>query len=106
MPNCHDPVAERLSMAIHEITTYFELIRNEEKGLRVAVIHEKKRKKRGKPLPLQESKDNSQRVGGARFWLPGQVNLTKAELEGQEWEDSYNELKNLKISIFRMRVRS
>jgi hypothetical protein len=67
VPNRHDPVADRLSEAIHEVTTHFELIRNEVEGLRVAVIHEKKRNKRGKPLPLQESEGNSQRVGGARF---------------------------------------
>ena len=94
-PNRHGPVAERLREAIHEVTTHFELIRNELEGISGAFIHEKKSKKREKPLPLQESHGNSQSVGGGRFWSPGQVNLAKAELERQECEESYNELKKL-----------
>ena len=37
---CEDPVSERLSEAIHEVTTHFGLIRDELEGLRGAVIRE------------------------------------------------------------------
>jgi hypothetical protein len=59
-----DRRAQKLSQAFHQISTQKALLEYKVKGLREALINERTRRKRGKPLLLKESEEYR---GGAVF---------------------------------------
>jgi hypothetical protein len=65
-----DRRAQKLSQAFHQISTQKTLLEYEVKGLREALINERTRRKRGKPLLLEEPEEYH---GGAVFWSPRKV---------------------------------
>ncbi|KAF2818192.1 hypothetical protein CC86DRAFT_337456, partial [Ophiobolus disseminans] len=52
-----DPRAQKLSQAFHSISVQKTLFEQEAQGLKEALIHERLRRKRGKPLPLGEPEE-------------------------------------------------
>jgi hypothetical protein len=65
-----DKRAQKLSQAFHQISTQKALLEHEVKGLRKALVNERKRRKRGKALLLEEPEEY---YGGAVFWSPRKV---------------------------------
>jgi hypothetical protein len=65
-----DRRAPKLSHAFQQISTQKTLLEYEVKDLREALINERTRRKRGKPLLLEEPEEYH---GEAVFWLPRKV---------------------------------
>jgi hypothetical protein len=61
---------KRLSQILHSNSVQNALLKDEVKGLREALINERMRRKRGKPLLLEEPEEYH---GGAVFWSPRKV---------------------------------
>ena len=59
--------SKKLSLSLHHISVQNELLKHENEGLREALQHKKKHKKKGKPLDLQQRQEYH---GGAVFWSP------------------------------------
>ena len=67
----HDVIeTQKLRSAVHHISIQNQLLTEENKGLRDALITKKRRSKRGRPLPLDRSDSDH---GGATFWSPRSV---------------------------------
>ena len=66
----HDKQARLVSQSVHTWSTRIALLEHENKGLKEALINEKKRRQRGKPLLLQPAEEYA---GGAIFWSPAKV---------------------------------
>ena len=65
--NVYDTRSRQLSHTIHSISVRNVLLENENNRLREALVNEKKKRQRGKPLLLEAP---SQYDGGAIFWSP------------------------------------
>lgn len=79
-----DKRAQKLSQAFHQISTQKTLLEYEVKGLREALVNERTRRKRGKPLLLQEPEEYQ---GGAIFWSPRKVKEARDRQQLQEREE-------------------
>jgi hypothetical protein len=62
--------AHKLSRAFYSISVQKTLIEQEARGLKVALINERQRRKRGRALPLEAEEEYH---GGAVFWSPRKV---------------------------------
>ncbi|OAF98483.1 uncharacterized protein CC84DRAFT_1182168 [Paraphaeosphaeria sporulosa] len=71
-----DSQAKKLSQTVHHITIQKQLLDEENKHLREALLTKKRRSKKGRPLPLDQS------YGGAIFWSPSKVQRAR-DLEHQ-----------------------
>ncbi|CAE7016160.1 Pogo transposable element [Pyrenophora teres f. teres] len=78
-----DRRAQKLSQAFHRISTRKSLLEDEVKGLREALINERTRRKRGKPLLLQGPEEYQ---GGAVFWSPRKVKEARDRQQLQDHE--------------------
>jgi hypothetical protein len=79
-----DRRAQKLSQAFHHISPRKSLLEDDVKGLREALINERTRRKRGKPLLLQEPEEYQ---GGAVFWSPWKVKEARDRQQLQEREE-------------------
>jgi hypothetical protein len=79
-----DNRAQKLSQAFHQISTQKTLLEHEVKPLRKALINEKMRRKRGKPLLLEEPEEYH---GGAVFWSPRKVKEARDRRQLKEREE-------------------
>ncbi|KAF1998854.1 hypothetical protein P154DRAFT_438325, partial [Amniculicola lignicola CBS 123094] len=68
--NIYDTRSRQLSQTIHSISVRNILLENENNRLKEALVNEKKKRQRGKPLLLEAP---SQYDGGAIFWSPQKV---------------------------------
>jgi hypothetical protein len=93
-----DRQAQKLSQAFHQISTQKTLLEYEVKGLREALINERTRRKRGKPLLLQEPEEYQ---GGAIFWSPRKVKEARDRQQHQEREEE--QLQHQKAETNRLR---
>ena len=66
----YDKPARQLSQTIHSISVRNNLLQHENDRLREALINERKRRQRGKPLLLEAPTNYD---GGAIFWSPSKV---------------------------------
>jgi hypothetical protein len=78
-----DRRAQKLSQAFHQISTQKTLLEYEVKSLREALINERTRRKRGKPLLLEEPEEYH---GGAIFWSPRKVKDARERQQLKERE--------------------
>jgi hypothetical protein len=78
-----DRRAQKLSQAFYQISTQKTLLEYKVKGLRKALINERTRRKRGKPLLLEESEEYR---GGAVFWSPRKVKEARNRQQLKERE--------------------
>ncbi|KAF1936079.1 hypothetical protein EJ02DRAFT_482230, partial [Clathrospora elynae] len=74
---------QRLSQTIHSMSVKQQLIQHENEGLREALSIQKRRQKRGKPLPLEQPEEY---YGGAVLWTPRKVKKAREQLEQKEHE--------------------
>jgi hypothetical protein len=80
----------KLNQTIHQLSIRSVLAEHENKRLKEALINEKKRRKRGKALPLQAGEEYH---GGAVFWSPGKVKDARDRLHQQELEEEQQRLQ-------------
>ena len=59
---------------IHSSSVQNAVLKGEVQQLREALVSERSRRKRGKPLPLQEAEEYH---GGAQFFGPGEVQTAR-----------------------------
>ena len=79
-----DKRAQKLSQAFHQLSTQKTLLEHEVKGLREALVNERKRRKRGKALLLEEPEEYH---GGAVFWSPRKVKEARDRQQLKEREE-------------------
>jgi hypothetical protein len=79
-----DKQAQKLSQAFHQISTQKTLLEHEVKGLCEALVNERKRRKRGKALMLEEPEEYH---GGAVFWSPRKVKEAREQQQLKEHEE-------------------
>ena len=84
MKDRRDKRAQKLSQAFHQISTQKALLEHEVKGLREALVNERKRRKRGKALLLEEPEEYH---GGAVFWSPRKVKEARDRQQLKEREE-------------------
>jgi hypothetical protein len=97
-----DRRAQKLSQAFHQISTQKTLLEYEVKGLREALINERTRRKRGKPLLLQEPEEYQ---GGAVFWSPRKVKEARDRQELQAREEEQVQHQKAETSRLREEAR-
>lgn len=73
-----DRQAKKLSQVLHSSLVQNSLLKDEVRKLREALVNERTRRKRGKPLPLQEAEEYH---GGAVFWSPRKVKEARDRLQ-------------------------
>ncbi|KAF2272066.1 uncharacterized protein EI97DRAFT_235650 [Westerdykella ornata] len=94
----YDNQAKKLSQMIHTISVQKSLLQHENKRLKEALINEKKRQQRSKPLLLQTP---DKYHGGIMFWSPSKIQDThlrqhQKELEEMEIQQQKNEAIKLR----------
>ena len=85
-----DRQIKRLSQVLHSSSVQNSLLKDEVRKLREALVNERTRRKRGKPLPLQEAEEYH---GGAVFWSPRKVKEARDRLQLQEEEEEQVQLQ-------------
>ncbi|KAL6153674.1 hypothetical protein ACJBU6_06979 [Exserohilum turcicum] len=85
-----DRQVKRLSQVLHSSSVQNSLLKEEVRKLREALVNERTRRKRGKPLPLQEAEEYH---GGAVFWSPRKVKEARDRLRLQEEEEEQLQLQ-------------
>jgi hypothetical protein len=92
---------KQLSQALHSDAVQNALLKDEVKDLRKALINERTRRKRGKPLLLEEPEEYH---GGAVFWSPRKVKDARERQQLKEREDQ--QLQHQKAEAKRHRKES
>ena len=82
--------AKKLSRTIHSVAVGKQLLQHENEGLRAALGNEKRHRKRGKPLPLEQPDEYH---GGAIFWSPKKVQEARDRLQQREAEEEQLQLQ-------------
>jgi hypothetical protein len=93
-----DRRAQKLSQAFHQISTQKTLLEHEVKGLREALINKRTRRKRGKPLLVQEPKEYH---GGGAVWSPRKVKEARDRQQLQVLEEEQVQLQKAETSRLR-----
>jgi hypothetical protein len=84
-----DRESRKLSRELEQLTTRYQILKSENRGLRQALISEKKKRQRGKPLLLATPTQSNR---GAIFWSPSKVQQAR---ERQAQKDTEAELQRL-----------
>ena len=71
----HQYEARKLRSSVHHLSVQNELLKHENEGLREALQHKQKHKKKGKALDLQQRQEYH---GGAVYWSPRKVRQARA----------------------------
>ena len=82
--------ARKLSSSLHHISVQNELLHNEIKGLRKALLIKKKHTKKSKPLDLQQRQEYH---GGAVFWSPRKIREARVRQSIKEQEEKEQQLQ-------------
>ncbi|OAL52268.1 hypothetical protein IQ07DRAFT_505322 [Pyrenochaeta sp. DS3sAY3a] len=76
--------SKKLSSQIHQLSVQYLIVKYENDQLKEALVNEKKRRKRGKPLQLQQPEDYH---GGAVFWSPTKIREARDRGEQQAYKE-------------------
>ena len=80
----YDRQSAKLSQTIHTIAVQKQLLQHENERLKAALINEKKRRNRGKPLLLEPADlDN----GGAKFYSPMKIQQAREKQQDKDLEE-------------------
>jgi hypothetical protein len=85
-----DNKAKKLSRTVHHISIQKQLLEHENQGLREALVIQKKRSKRGRPLPLDQPDEYH---GGAVFWSPHSVQRARDRQHQKDIEERQLQLQ-------------
>ncbi|RAQ98945.1 pogo transposable element [Stemphylium lycopersici] len=80
----------QLNRTVHRLSSQAKLAQNEIRDLKEALINERKRRKRGKPLLLQEQEGYN---GGAAFWSPRKVREAHDRQHQKDHDDQQLQLQ-------------
>ena len=95
--NLRDKRVKKMSHTIHAMSVQTSLLQHENERLREALLNEKKRRQRGKPLLLEAPKEYK---GGAVFYSPSKVGAARArqaQKELEEAEKQHNKTERAKL---------
>ncbi|KAI1515208.1 DUF1682 domain containing protein [Pyrenophora tritici-repentis] len=67
--------ARKLRSSVHHLSVQYKLLQHENEGLKEALQHKKKHKKKGKALDLQQRQEYH---GGSVFWSPRKIREARA----------------------------
>jgi hypothetical protein len=82
--------SKKLSLSLHYISVQNELLKHENEGLREALQHKKKHKKKGKALDLQQRQEYH---GGAVHWSPRKLREARAREAVRERDEIEEKLQ-------------
>jgi hypothetical protein len=82
--------AKKLSQTVHHISIQKQLLEHENQGLREALVIQKKRSKRGRPLPLDRPDEYHSR---AVFWSPYSVQQARDRQHQKDVEEQQIQLQ-------------
>jgi hypothetical protein len=85
----------KLNQTIHQLSIRSVLAEHENKRLKEALLNEKKRRKRGKALPLVAAEEYH---GGAVFWSPRKVKEARDRQHQQGLEEEQQRLQKAEIA--------
>ncbi|KAF7579141.1 TolA, Membrane protein involved in colicin uptake [Pyrenophora tritici-repentis] len=71
----HQYEARKLRSSVHHLSVQYKLLQHENEGLKEALQHKKKHKKKGKALDLQQRQEYH---GGSVFWSPRKIREARA----------------------------
>jgi hypothetical protein len=86
----HQDGAKKLRSSVHHLSVQNELLKHENKGLKEALHHKQKHKKKGKALDLQQRQEYH---GGAVFWSPRKMREARAREAVQEQDEIEEKLQ-------------
>jgi hypothetical protein len=82
--------SRKLRSSLHHISVQNELLQHENKGLREALSHKQRHKKKSKPLDLQQRQEYH---GGAVFWSPRKLREARARETVRERDEIEQKLQ-------------
>jgi hypothetical protein len=82
--------SRKLRSSLHHISVQNELLKHENQGLREALSHKQKHKKKSKPLNLQQRQEYH---GGAVFWSPRKLREARARETVRERDEIEQKLQ-------------
>ncbi|KAI1559105.1 hypothetical protein PtrEW7m1_012005, partial [Pyrenophora tritici-repentis] len=85
----HQYEARKLRSSVHHLSVQYELLQHENEGLKEALQHKKKHKKKGKALDLQQRQEYH---GGAVFWSPRKLREARAREAVRERDEMEEKL--------------
>ncbi|CAE7002770.1 Pogo transposable element [Pyrenophora teres f. teres] len=86
----HQYEARKLRSSVHHISVQYELLHLENEGLKEALQHKKKHKKKGKALDLQQRQEYH---GGAVHWSPRKLREARAREVVRERDEAEEKLQ-------------
>jgi hypothetical protein len=88
--NSHQYEARKLRSSVHHLSVQNELLKHEVEGLREALQHKEKHKKKGKALDLQQRQEYH---GGAVHWSPRKLRDARAREAVRERDETEEKLQ-------------
>ena len=86
----HQNEARKLRSSVHHLSVQYELLQHENEGLKEALQHKKKHKKKGKALDLQQRQEYH---GGAVHWSPRKLREARAREAVRERDEMEEKLQ-------------
>jgi len=86
----HQYEARKLRSSVHHLSVQYELLQHENEGLKEALQHKKKHKKKGKALDLQQRQEYH---GGAVHWSPRKLREARAREAVRERDEMEEKLQ-------------
>ncbi|KAI1531631.1 hypothetical protein PtrSN002B_010717, partial [Pyrenophora tritici-repentis] len=87
--NSHQYEARKLRSSVHHLSVQNELLKHENEGLKEALQHKKKQRKKGKALDLQQRQEYH---GSAVFWSPRKLREAQVREAVQERDETEEKL--------------
>ncbi|KAI1580927.1 hypothetical protein PtrEW13061_009804, partial [Pyrenophora tritici-repentis] len=82
--------ARKLRSSVHHLSVQNELLKHENEGLKEALQHKKKHRKKGKALDLQQRQEYH---GGSVFWSPRKLREARARKAVRERDETEEKLQ-------------
>ncbi|KAF7578265.1 Membrane-bound metallopeptidase [Pyrenophora tritici-repentis] len=86
----HQYEARKLRSSVHHLSVQNELLKHENEGLKEALQHKKKHRKKGKALDLQQRQEYH---GGSVFWSPRKLREARARKAVRERDETEEKLQ-------------
>ncbi|KAF7445945.1 TrkA flavoprotein [Pyrenophora tritici-repentis] len=97
-----DYEARKLRSSVHHLSVQYELLKHENEGLKEALQHKKKHRKKGKALDLQQRQEYH---GGSVFWSPRKLREARAREAVRERDETEEKLQKARSKKQREEAR-
>ncbi|KAI1686713.1 DUF1682 multi-domain protein [Pyrenophora tritici-repentis] len=94
--------ARKLRSSVHHLSVQYELLKHENEGLKEALQHKKKHRKKGKALDLQQRQEYH---GGSVFWSPRKLREARAREAVRERDETEEKLQKARSKKQREEAR-